>query len=542
VVGVSAAGAAPSEPQVAFKQFPGSRTAIVLLDQTGGNLVDLTKGRPEPSLSGEFSWAPDGSRLAYAGGRFLFTEIYALSADGRDLTRLTFDAGNGRVFDDDAAWSPDGTRIAYRKTVRVPVASGLFRLDDEIWVMDTDGKHQHPLTHDAGHKYSPRWSPDSKRILYARLSPAGKFAVYVVDALSGKVALVGRGDSIGSWSPDGTRIAVHSARGIDVMNADGTERVTIVRDAGDPSWSPDGSRIAFMRGRSFQENRYYATVLSSVYVVGADGSGLRRLTGPLPGEKGSTRDGTPIDGSRSAVWWPDGSRLFFTRSDQAYVMNRTGTCEQPFGPKNLYLGEPAWRPGAAPTRELIQCIALGVNTAPFESQVGVRGPARVRITISNDGNETASDVVLTLRLAAGRGQIRLEDPACHPAPPGVECDLAPLARGHFVDLVASVTRPSPPAVHLQANVRAIRPNGAVATATSLAGVGVRADCDLVGTAGHDTIVGTPRPDRICALPGPDRILVRGGGRDTVDCGSGKDTVVADRLDRVAPNCERVFRG
>jgi Tol biopolymer transport system component len=535
VVGVSAAGAAPSpQPQVAFKQFPGDRNAIVLLDQLGGNALELTKGKPQPSLSGEFSWVPDGSRLAYPGGSFPYSDIYTVGADGRDLTRLTFDAGDGRVYDGDAAWSPDGTRIAYRKTVRVPVRSGLFRLDDEIWIMGADGRDQHALTHDAGHKYSPRWSPNSAQILYARLSPAGKFAVYVVDAVSGKVAFVGRGDSIGAWSPDGSRIAVHGARGIDVINADGTGRVTIARDAGNPSWSPDGSRIAFTRARSFQQSRYYTTTLASVYVVGADGRGERRLTGPLPGEKGSTRDGTPYDSSRSAVWWPDGSRLFFSRSDKAYVMNGDGTCEQPFGPRNLFLGEPAWRPGASPSLPPTQCVALVGGDVALRDQVGVRDTARFRITVANDGNETAHDVVVTLRLERGRGQIRLVDPSCH----ATECHIASLGPGRFVEFIASVTRPSPPAIHLESTVRATKPDGGTVTGTGLAGVGVRADCDIVGTPGRDTIVGTPRPDRVCALAGADRIVVRGGGRDTVDCGAGKDVVVADRLDSVASNCER----
>ena len=554
---VAVAGAAPApQPQVAFKQFPGERNAIVLLDQYGGSAVELTQGKPAPSF-GEFSWAPDGSRLAYASRPSLNSDIYALSADGHDLTRLTFDAGGSRVYDDDPAWSPDGTRIAYRKTVRVRLPSGLFRLDDEIWIMDADGKNQHALTHDAGQKQAPHWSPDGARILYAWLSPQRRSAVYIVDAVSGNVGLVASAASGGTWSPDGTRFAVQSAQGIDVLNADGTGRRTVVRDAGAPSWSPDGTRIAFMRTRSFQENRYYATLLASVYVVGADGRGERRLTGPLPGEKGSTRDGTPIDASRDPVWWPDGSRLFFMQH-QARVMNADGSCEQPFGPPRLFLGEPAWRPGAQPSLPPTKCVALGGGEVALRDQVGVRDTARVRITISNGGNETASNVVLTLRLEVGRGQIRLVNPSCHRASPGVECDLAPVAPGRFVEFLASVVRPSPPVIQLQAHVRAIRPGGAIVTVTGFARVGVRVDCDIVGTPGRDTIAGTPRRDRICALSGadtivpghgrdvvfagegPDRILVRDGERDVVDCGLKRDIVIADRIDRVARNCERVL--
>ncbi|HEU4657758.1 MAG TPA: hypothetical protein VFR97_09545 [Capillimicrobium sp.] len=79
---------------------------------------------------------------------------------------------------------------------------------------------------------------------------------------------------------------------------------------------------------------------------------------------------------------------------------------------------------------------------------------------------------------------------------------------------------------------------------------------VVGGFGSDRIVGGPGRDRVfgdtapgscdvldCTLPaGRDRIDVRDGERDRVACGPSTDTVLADRRDRVAPDCERVRRG
>ena len=59
-------------------------------------------------------------------------------------------------------------------------------------------------------------------------------------------------------------------------------------------WSPDGKRIVFSR---FNCGSYFkgicAASLSSIYVVGADGRGERRLTGPIGGGPFSTLAGHP---------------------------------------------------------------------------------------------------------------------------------------------------------------------------------------------------------------------------------------------------------
>lgn len=72
---------------------------------------------------------------------------------------------------------------------------------------------------------------------------------------------------------------------------------------------------------------------------------------------------------------------------------------------------------------------------------------------------------------------------------------------------------------------------------------------ILGSKRADTLRGTARADTIYGRAGNDRLFGKGGndrlfpgpGRDRVDCGRGRDRVVADRLDRVRRNCERVTR-
>ncbi len=64
---------------------------------------------------------------------------------------------------------------------------------------------------------------------------------------------------------------------------------------------------------------------------------------------------------------------------------------------------------------------------------------------------------------------------------------------------------------------------------------------LSGNSGRDRINGGSGRDRISAGSGNDSISARDRTRDTINCGTGRDTVVADRIDRVSRNCERVRR-
>ncbi len=88
-----------------------------------------------------------------------------------------------------------------------------------------------------------------------------------------------------AWSADWRRIVF--VKGSDhsfdiyVMNADGSGQRRLTRTAGrdwDPVWSPDGRQIAFLRERD-ADNWPPNFDNFEVYVMNADGSGQRRLTG-----------------------------------------------------------------------------------------------------------------------------------------------------------------------------------------------------------------------------------------------------------------------
>jgi len=110
--------------------------------------------------------------------------------------------------------------------------------------------------------------------------------IYVVNADgSGQVNLTNNPATVGqlTWSPDGARIAFVSDRDgnfeIYVMRADGSNQVNLSNNAAldvGPAWSPDGTKIAFSSDRDGPGQMYVGPF--QIYVMNADGSGLRNLT------------------------------------------------------------------------------------------------------------------------------------------------------------------------------------------------------------------------------------------------------------------------
>src|SRR5215475_6475542 len=103
--------------------------------------------------------------------------------------------------------------------------------------------------------FSPSWSPDGKRIVYA--SKTGQsINVCVVSSAGGTPTFLTHDQFINTqpdWSRDGSRIVFSSNRGgpsqIWSMSADGTDLRQLTNIIGfgvQPRWSPDGQQIAFV--------------------------------------------------------------------------------------------------------------------------------------------------------------------------------------------------------------------------------------------------------------------------------------------------------
>lgn len=282
-------------------------SALWRLDLRGGSTADPPRClTPGSAVDRQPRWSPDGHRIAFVSDRGTdgTAQVCLLPADGGEARRLTALDDGVQGFE----WSPDGCRLAVTAPVAVdadwrgerargrepaPAAdrpqlawrlpykldgSG-FTLDQEIhlFVVDADSGQARQLTDGPFEVLSATWSPDGRRIAFARRREAADEAhasdIWVVDAEGGNAArrLTHEQPTAmqPAWSPDGRWIAFAG----NVEDGDAQARLWLievesgeVRPLGSEDlevqdtlrWLPDGSAIGCIVAR--EGRRRIATV------------------------------------------------------------------------------------------------------------------------------------------------------------------------------------------------------------------------------------------------------------------------------------------
>ena len=261
-----------------------------------------------------------------------------------------------------------------RPLIRIAFTRNSFSIDEvnetNIWVMN-EGRDKTPLTKAGGlNEIFPAWSPDGKRIAFETTTDVyvGLRRVYVIDAdcsdktFLAKTHATGEGNfATPSWSPDGKQIAFTADDGIHVINVDGSDETHLTKGNPKehleildqyPSWSPDGKKIAFRRTAKSTESSDDASSSASpapvpeksgLYVINADGTGLKNLFGDA--EWGFSASGSEL------AWSPDGKKIAFSASDvemesEIFVTNVDGSGETQLTeiPGSHASSSPTWQP------------------------------------------------------------------------------------------------------------------------------------------------------------------------------------------------------
>jgi Tol biopolymer transport system component len=247
--------------------------------------------------------------VAFFSARDGNNEIYVMDWDGRRPLRLTNDPAS----DVDPAISPTGRDIVFTSS-----RSG----NNDIYVVGSTGGTAVNLTNNLANDGWARWAPDGEHVVF-HTNRDGNFEIYMMNRDgSGQTRLTNYPgvDQFPDWSPDGSQIAFRRDVDIYVLNlTDGqTRRLTDAPPLNQmPAWSPGGKQLAFMSARDGYP---------SVFLMHADGSGQRNVT---PKGTGDT-DADWI--SRAPSWSTTGRQIYFMSSRPAtsldtelFIMNEDGS-------------------------------------------------------------------------------------------------------------------------------------------------------------------------------------------------------------------------
>ncbi len=283
-----------------FAPVVGFGNLNLILDGKGGDIfiVKPFGGDPLKLVSDAFdpAWSADGKEIAFRSARDKQWDLWKVSANGGEPTRLT----NDEEYDYQPVWSPDGKWIVYGAALgggvfrlyTVPASGGPRRqlLDDSILVSGpefADGGSSiifssnrggsmnlwhmkfnpeasgyspvHRLTIGHGDDVNASVSKDQTKIAYA--SVASKPDIWELTVASGKLRRVTLENGIEQQavlSPDGSQLALNSDRGgspsVWIVGLDGSFKRLFAPgpSGGFPRWSPDGKRISYNAANSIE--------------------------------------------------------------------------------------------------------------------------------------------------------------------------------------------------------------------------------------------------------------------------------------------------
>jgi eukaryotic-like serine/threonine-protein kinase len=376
-----------------------------------GEAVDLTRGSSDDETQPAF--APDGKQFVFRSER-QGGGLFVMRTDGTGLHRVT-DAGFN------PSWSPDGRQLVYAEEsiTRPEDRSGNL---SHLWAVELATGRKRMITKDDA--VQPQWSPNGRYIAYWAIDLDGDRDLWTIAADGGQPTRVIRDHFLDwnpVWSPNGAYLYFCSNRGgsmgiwrIPMKENSGESRGApepVRTPAGYPShlsFSRDGRHLAYVQqvttGRlssvRFDPEREVLLsetreILQStkgasrpalspdgkwlsfntteqeehLFVVGADGSGLRQITnGPYR--------------NRGPRWSPDSRRLAFftTRSGDWEIWTADVAGGEPRQVTSLGGQNVAW-PVWSPDGKRLAYTVFGLNTflvdpaRPWTAQTPERLPA-----------------------------------------------------------------------------------------------------------------------------------------------------------------------
>jgi TolB protein len=293
--------------QIVFRRYLDSQRtsgALFTTNPSGSHVRQITHP-PTGVIDQEPDWSPDGRKIAFerrtpcpAGGPRNGLDnycdvVYTVGRDGKGLRPLVpCDFADHCHLVDTPGWSPDGKKIAFAYGVSDDAYVGSYNFDQAIWVAGANGaaaRQVTQLTPGTSWDSNPQWSPDGKKLVFARADlNVGKDAVFTVNVDGTGLSQVtpwelnaGNGPD---WSPDGKWLLFSvqpedGSANVYKSHVDGSALTNLTRQSASgmhyasSSFSPDGRMIVTARTPGVGPDG-----AADVVLMRADGSHARAVT------------------------------------------------------------------------------------------------------------------------------------------------------------------------------------------------------------------------------------------------------------------------
>ena len=189
--------------------------------------------------------------------------------------------------------SPDGKHVIYVRNARSVMKD---QTTSNLWMIDYNGDNHIPLTVGSDRNYAPRWSPDSKQLIYLS-NREGTTQLYRRWMDSGHEAIVAdlpRTPSNLSWSPNGQWIAFSM-----FVPEMGENLVKLPRKPVGAKWADQPLFIDELRYRSDGQG-YLKEGHTQLFILSIDGGYPRQLTNE------------PYNHGGNLEWALDGNSILFS--------------------------------------------------------------------------------------------------------------------------------------------------------------------------------------------------------------------------------------
>jgi Tol biopolymer transport system component len=269
------------------------------LASTGSPAPILEDVSSSTSAGGDFAFAQNGAFVYLSGkGSQAGWSISWVDSSGKTQP---LDAPPGLYFT--PRFSPDGKRLAFS----IFNGSG-----DDIWVKDLDRDTPSRLSFLAGQNRWPVWTPDGKNIVFQSTNPAAPGLYWIRSDGSGEAERLTDGkhqEYPNSFSPDGKRLAFHRDGG-----NSGSQDIFTAPIEGDPAHPKLGKAELFL-GTPFAEgNPTFSPDGRWLAYVSNESGTFEVYVRPFPGPGGRWQIST--GGGLFPRWSRDGHELLFQTLDQ----------------------------------------------------------------------------------------------------------------------------------------------------------------------------------------------------------------------------------